>query len=143
MRGFWSKSLKKARSALSSKSPYPPARLRHDNELTEDDITAQKECPLFSKLSAELRILIYEAVLTDRSRFLHICMNRRQRKAKRRVRPVAHFWCTDQDSPFPTWQHACFGESVKPLEQMMAFCFRPITTTDDHLLSLLLSCRLV
>ncbi|KAF2867469.1 hypothetical protein BDV95DRAFT_180536 [Massariosphaeria phaeospora] len=143
MRDFWKKCLLKARSALTSKASDPPARSHRNRELAKHDINAQQECPLFSKLSAELRIPIYEAVLTDRDRLLHICMNRREGKEKRTVRPVAHIWCTDQESPFPPWQHACFGESVEDLAYETVFCSRSTTTTDDQLLSLLLSCRLV
>jgi hypothetical protein len=58
---------------------------------------------------------------------------------------MAHWRCTDLESPFPTWQHHCFGE--KPLFNKEGKVYnvrtRQITITDDQLIALLLSCRRV
>lgn len=146
MREYLSQSLQKTRSVFKSKPRYPPAWPLHDEQHGKPAISAQEQCPLFQKLSAELRILIYEAALTDRGRLLHMCANQRYgrlRKGKHAVRSVAHVWCVDQGSPFPTWQHTCYGESREITEHQSVFCPRPITTTDDKLLSLLKTCRLV
>ena len=141
MRGFFQNSLQKARSALTKQPSYPPAWPLQDEQCAKPDIHAQDASPLFGKISAELRISIYEAVLTDTERLLHICQNRRKQKTRRPERPVAHYWCTDRDSSFPTRQHPCFGEYTYNNDQMKVSASRPITTTNDHLLSLLLSCR--
>lgn len=111
----------------------------------------QSHCLLFAVLSAELRIPVYRAALTDPYRFLHICKNLHDRfpdhimskKKKAKQRPAAHFWCIDMESPFPTWQHECYqdGNRKKPGEAGVAW--RPITETGDKLLSLLLTCRLM
>jgi hypothetical protein len=102
----------------------------------------QLQSPLFGKLSAELRILIYQYVLGDPERYMHICFNMRQTEFDKRVRPVAHFRCIDMDSPFPTWQHACFGQTLKDTPHYFPVQ-RVITETDDKLLALLLTCRLM
>jgi hypothetical protein len=141
MREFLQSSLQKARSALTKQLSYPPAWPLHDEQCAKPDMHAQTASLLFGKLSAELRISIYESVLTDPERFLHICQNHRKRNTRHSERAVAHHWCTDRDSPFPTWQHACFGEHTYNNAQMKVFASRPITTTNDQLLSLLLSCR--
>lgn len=96
----------------------------------------QLQCPLFEKLSAELRLFIYEFVLGDHTRLLHICKNLDSRRS------VAHYRCTDTDSPYPTWQHACFGEEriVVP-GKYSSLHSRANTETDDNLISLLLTCR--
>ncbi|KAF2675794.1 hypothetical protein K458DRAFT_197252 [Lentithecium fluviatile CBS 122367] len=102
------------------------------------EIQTQQQCPLFAKLSAEIRVLLYRAALTDPSRFLHICRNRVELEP---TRPAAHFWCIDMDSPYPTWQHKCYGESLELRLTQTAFCRRSITETNDKMLSLLLACR--
>ena len=142
MHNFLSKRLQRVRSAFKPQSPYPPAWPLYGDQHAKPEMNAQNECPLFGKLSTELRILIYEATLIDRGRLLHICTNSfsRRRKAKDAVRRNAHFWCIDQESPFPTWQHACYGEIQHPTGK---FTCRRITRTDDQLLSLLLTCRLM
>ncbi|KAF2653175.1 hypothetical protein K491DRAFT_680773 [Lophiostoma macrostomum CBS 122681] len=117
---------------------YHPAWPLCDEEISRPDMEPQHGSPLFGTLSAELRIMIYRAVLTDASRFLHICLNRRD-GVRRRVRSVAHYWCVDMESQFPKWQHTCYGEKFSPPGQE----FRPITETDDKLLSLLLTCRII
>ncbi|KAF2820118.1 hypothetical protein CC86DRAFT_361784 [Ophiobolus disseminans] len=144
---FLSKSLQKTRSIFKSKPPYPPAWPLQDEQHPKPQMNAQEQCPIFAKLSAELRVMVYEAVLIDSSRYLHICTNRRskrERRGRRAVRSNAHFWCIEQDSPFPTWQHAgCYGEWLEPTPHYSTVHTRPITTTDDKILSLLITCRRV
>ncbi|KAF2444645.1 hypothetical protein P171DRAFT_431447 [Karstenula rhodostoma CBS 690.94] len=102
----------------------------------------QVQSPLFGKLSAELRIPIYAAVLGDPERFLHICLNKKDKKNKKRRR-LAHWRCTNLESPHPTWQHSCFGEErvLSPSGTFVTIHHRAVTTTEDQLLALLLSCR--
>ncbi|PVH95901.1 hypothetical protein DM02DRAFT_632443 [Periconia macrospinosa] len=99
-------------------------------------ILNQLQSPLFGKLSIELRISIYSDVLGDLERFLHICLNK-----KKKGRRVAHWRCTDTESPFPTWQHNCFRD-LPFLKSGTYHNFPPgFTTTNDLLTALLLSCR--
>ncbi|KAF2688149.1 hypothetical protein K458DRAFT_385719 [Lentithecium fluviatile CBS 122367] len=119
--------------------PIPTPAWPLQDECDAPEIMEQLQSPLFGTLSVELRILIYSAVLGDPGRFLHICLNRKKKKC----RPMAHWRCTDLESPFPTWQHYCFGE--KPSFDKEGKCCnvhpRQITTTDDQLIALLLSCQ--
>lgn len=106
----------------------PPIALhpRHD----------QLQSPLFSTgFSAELRILIYEAVLGDPVRPMHIVPY--EDGSKR----VGHYRCEDMGSPYPTWQHKCFG--IWHDEVRRARCYRPMPYTNDEMLAFLLSCRLM
>jgi hypothetical protein len=118
-------------------TPIPAWPLQDECDVPE--MMDQLQSPLFGNLSAELRILIYSAVLSDPERFLHICLNWKKKKC----RPMAHWRCTDLESPFPTWQHNCFGEN--PLfdkeGKFYNVRFRQVTTTNDQLIALLLSCR--
>ena len=103
-------------------------------------IRSQHQSPLFGKLSPELRNIVYTDVLGDPNRFLHICLN-----IQKKCRRVAHWRCTDMESPYPTLQHCCFGQEV-PIKNEGRACNvypRVITLTDDQLLALLLSCRRV
>ncbi|KAF2877038.1 hypothetical protein BDV95DRAFT_137646 [Massariosphaeria phaeospora] len=135
MRKFIFAKFSKKRSASASTShrlpPTPTAwPLRPDGPAPA--ICDQLQSPLYGKLSAELRLLIYGLALGDPTRLLHICKNTWRRH--RRV-PVAHYRCTDTDSPFPTWQHTCFD--------VICNRRRAATPTEDKLLALLLTCRLV
>jgi hypothetical protein len=144
MKNFFGKKLRKLRGAYAH-SPYPPAWPLSDASHARPQMNSQQNCPLFKQLSGELRAMIYQAVLTNPQRFLHIIRNvLRQAKRKSNQRRVAHYWCEDMASPFPTWQHSCYGESVhvEPGKYTL-FCPRSITETSDGLLSLLLTCRLM
>jgi hypothetical protein len=100
-----------------------------DPELGRPKIYPQAASPLFGKLSVELRILIYRAVLTEPTRFLHIIKHLPQPEKKHRPRrPMAHYWCDNMDLPFPTFQHHTCYHGDK-------------TETNDNLLSVLLTCR--
>jgi hypothetical protein len=155
MLDFFRKQAEKARSTSKAKtdvSPkYPPAWPLCSDDHPKPRINPQTQSPLFTVLSAELRIQVYQAVLTDPPRFLHIIKNRFParhglQKLKKKVpeRRVAHYWCTDMESPYPTWQHVCYGESLDPTSPIpRTFHRRPITETNDKLLSLLQTCRQV
>lgn len=108
------------------------------------EIRDQFQSPLFGKLSVELRLIIYELVLGDPERFLHLCLNRGEEAKENRK--VAHWRCDEMDSPFPTWQHWCFGDH--PLidgeahyDHMYNPPRRKITVTEDRLIEILLCCR--
>lgn len=131
-------------------TPTPAWPLQSGCDVPE--IQDQLQSLLFGKLSIELRIIIYELVLGDPKRFLHICLNR-GKKAKKH-RKVAHWRCDEMDiqrhepmnSPCPTWQHWCFGDH--PIIDRQAHhhdMFNPhrreITVTEDQLIAILLSCR--
>jgi hypothetical protein len=105
------------------------------------EIHNQQQSLLFENLSAEIRLNLYRAVLTDPSRFLHICRNIHWNDAIGATRPVAHFWCIDMNSPHPTWQHKCYGDSRLHIPNRTFFYPSQVTETNDQMLSLLLSCR--
>ena len=110
----------------------------------QDDVTVkpkirmQQKSPLFTKLSAELRILIYQAALGDPHRFLHICENTSRKRQR-----VSHYYCTDIESRYPTWQHNCYDDSKANLDFWVTMTQPIVKTTNDKLLSLLLTCRLM
>ncbi|KAF2182960.1 hypothetical protein K469DRAFT_635881 [Zopfia rhizophila CBS 207.26] len=141
--------IRKLRSKLSgskkSTAPapeWPPsAAWPLQDTFPQPTMNQQLHSPLFRKLSPEPRILIYQVVLGDPERYLHICMNEPDGRG---ARSVAHFRRIDMDSPFPTWQHKCFGEErVVVPGKYSAFKEHPRTETDDKLLALLLTCRLI
>ncbi|KAF1999856.1 hypothetical protein P154DRAFT_522939 [Amniculicola lignicola CBS 123094] len=123
-------------SAWPLQDAFPPPPMSH-----------QEQSPLFAQLCIEIRLLIYEAVLGDPQRYMHIRSNirhrRKQKKQKRPERTVAHFRCTDMESPFPTWQHKCFGEEWRVDPGRWSGVAIARTETDDKLLALLLTCRLI
>ncbi|KAF2751433.1 hypothetical protein M011DRAFT_114279 [Sporormia fimetaria CBS 119925] len=142
------KILDRIERALERPPRYSPNWPLLDGEASRPRINPQLDCVLFN-LTPELRIMIYQAVLTDPSQFLHIVLNKyssypdeRPRKL-RKARSVAHYWCEDLESPFPTWQHSCYGESIHLTATANGFVYRPVTETEDRLLALLLSCRRV
>lgn len=107
-----------------------------ETSISLHSIDAQHQSPLFGKLSAELRILIYEAVLGDPVRPMHIvpCNDWDVVPVKQLV---AHQRCIDMDSAYPMWQHKCFLWYMEDGHQTLQN--RPCST--DKLLALLLSCR--
>lgn len=123
---------------------YSPAWPLQEENIARPVFDPQRDCPLLQKLSLELRIIIYRLVLSNSSQFLHICLNDRQAKRNRKRRRVAHFRCVENDSPFPTWQHMCYGEKITDHPRgLSSWSPRVVTETDDKLLSLLLTCRLM
>jgi hypothetical protein len=95
----------------------------------------QRQCTLFNVLSADVRLLIYEAVLSDSGRLLHVTFYNGNQKRK----GMGHWRCSDEESPHPTWQHKCFGIWVTGNRGHR----RKEPRSDSNLVSLLLACRIV
>ncbi|KAH3914110.1 hypothetical protein HBH56_098890 [Parastagonospora nodorum] len=106
--------------------PRPPISQEMRNE--------QAECPLFSpNFPAELRLSIYEAVLGDQHRLMHVIPfdDQSNRVGRRR--------CIDTAFEGPTWQHKCFGTW---LERETSSRRRDYTFYScDRYLALVLSCH--
>jgi hypothetical protein len=98
-------------------------------------IHTQRKCLLFQLLSADVRLLIHEAILTTPGRLLHIVPYRGTNKK----RGMGHWHCVDELSPYPTWQHRCFGS----WEEEDRICHRKEPRSNSNLVSWLLTCRLV
>jgi hypothetical protein len=109
--------------------PRPPISIEPRNP--------QKSCPLFSpNFPAELRIKIYEVVLGDSDRFMHVIPfdDQSNRVGRRR--------CDNfHDDKLPTWQHSCFGRELSPNKHSCRYCFE--FYSDDRLLAFLLTCHRV
>lgn len=94
----------------------------------------QAQSPLFgARFPAELRIIVYETVLGDPSRLLHLILFNDE------TGRVGHRRCEDQAHAGPTWQHRCFGTYLT-----MGISGRAVETffySNDKLLALLLSCH--
>ncbi|KAF1836064.1 hypothetical protein BDW02DRAFT_567395 [Decorospora gaudefroyi] len=129
--------LKKPTVAVdSSASPSPDIQQLPRAALPRDIPISQKQCDLFEKLSTEIRLLIYEAVLTDPDRplhFLHVT------PLRGRPKKLGHWRCEESDSPYLMWQHSCFGLWDKGSTRVI----RHASHTNSDLLSLLLACRLI
>jgi hypothetical protein len=147
---FWTKLFEPRRWPESAIWP-PSAAWPLQDTVHMREVHDQLQSSLFKHLSSELRNSVYQTALSDLDRFLHICANKleefekqsrqRQRRGGRRV---AHWRCTNRESPFPTWQHKCFGEEeISVPGKDSAIVERWVTTSDDMLISLLLSCRRV
>jgi hypothetical protein len=118
--------------------PLPPSTWPLQDDCTvKPKIRMQQKSLLFTKLSAELRILIYQAALGDPHRFLHICESTKQKRQS-----VSHYHCTDIESPYPTWQHSCYSDIPANLV-FGVLMVQPTVKTKDKLLALLLTCRLM
>ena len=116
-----------AKAPSKSRSPLcSPISLQLRNE--------QVQSPLFSSnFPVELRLGIYEAVLGDQSRLMHIIPDDDGSGSVGRQR------CEDPDCDNPTWQHRCFGIW---LEQNGSTRVRQRTfPSQDKLLALLLTCH--
>jgi hypothetical protein len=96
---------------------------------------AQRQCVLFDVLSTDVRLLIYEAALSDPYLLLHVVSYRGVKKRK----GLGHWRCVDAESPFPTWQHKCFGIWAGKTGRTS----RQEPRSSDNLVSLLLACRLM
>ncbi len=96
----------------------------------------QKQCLLFGKLSAEVRLLIYEEVLADPHRLLHFL---HVTPLGGRPKKLGHWRCENPNSQSLTWQHACFGLWTEGESQYI----RDASYTNGDLISLLLTCRLM
>lgn len=81
------------------KLQYPPRP-----PISQDQRKEQVECPLFNpNFPAELRLIIYEAILGDEHRLMHVIPFDDQSNYVGRKR------CIDTECEGPTWQHRCFG----------------------------------
>jgi hypothetical protein len=91
----------------------------------------QTQSPFFSRnFPAELRVVIYEAVLGDSSRLTHIIpFNDGSGYVGRRR-------CEEPSFSGPTWQHKCFG-AYQSNDRARWGTF----DSDDNLLSIILSCH--
>jgi hypothetical protein len=98
-------------------------------------VQSQSQSTLFSLLSKDVRLLNYEASLADPSRLLHIVRYR----GKLRQNGMGHWHCMDEKSPYPTWQHSCFGISGGSHRRK----HRLEPRSNSNLVPLLLVCRLV
>jgi hypothetical protein len=95
----------------------------------------QTRCAFFVRLSAEIRLIIYEAVLSDPDRLLHIVSYR----GRLHQPGLGHWHCEDAESLFPTWQHTCYG--MRAEEGGMSWRKEP--RSNSNLMSLPLTCRLM
>ena len=105
-------------------------------ELPRGEPLDQKQCVLFGKLSAEVRLLIYEEVLADPQRLLHVL---HVTPIGGRPAKLGHWRCETPRSESMVWQHACFGLWNEGEFQHV----RDAYYTNGDLLSLLLTCRLM
>jgi len=96
---------------------------------------AQDQSVLFSQLPAEVRLLIYDAVLADEERLLHILRILPRPKTSKTTK-LTHWRCNDMDSLYPEWQHTCYRDCVHTIQGQEMH-------SNDNLLSLLLTCRRV
>lgn len=126
------RSNRRAQRPPPTNSPKPQAPLRPP--ISQEPRNEQTKCSLFSpNFPAELRISIYEAVLGDRHRFMHVIPfdDQSNRVGRRR--------CEDTACEGPTWQHKCFGTW---LERQGSSRKRNFTFhSSDQMLALLLSCH--
>lgn len=123
-------------------------RRKQTPEVARQELSAQPVClagavhtqdqsALFDRLSAELRLLVYEAALSEPGRLLHLV----QYKGPEGRSRIGHRHCRDADSLLPTWQHACFG--IWRNESGTSVIRRPFRRSDSNLLSLILTCRIM
>ncbi|KAH3964650.1 hypothetical protein HBH70_126260 [Parastagonospora nodorum] len=105
-------------------SPRPPISQELRNE--------QAKCPLFSpNFPAELRLSIFEDVLGDKHRLMHVIPFDDQSGYVGRQR------CIDTACEGPTWQHKCFGVWLSGSSRRRVYTFN----SRSQLLALLLSCH--
>jgi hypothetical protein len=90
----------------------------------------QTQSDLLNLVPKDVRLLIYEAVLAEPYRLLHIISY-----CGKEIRELGHWHCVDQDSPLPTWQHKCFG--IWSLESRVVHRFEP--RSNSNFLSLLVT----
>jgi hypothetical protein len=108
----------------------------------------QEQSLLFSNLSLDTRLLIYEAAFSI-DRLLHIvwnhgiCLgtigNRRRGQRIYGLGGMDYWHCIEPDSPFPTWQHVCYG--VYKAEDGRGYYTRNHSRSNSDLVLLLSVCR--
>jgi hypothetical protein len=117
------------------KAPKKPQNLQY-TPISPQLRNKQSQAPLFSlNFPAELRLAIYEAVLGDQYRLMHIIPFDDGSGSVGRQR------CEDEDCANPTWQHKCFGTwlEINGSALVRARTF----PSQDKLLALLLTCHRV
>jgi hypothetical protein len=127
---IWKKKRRSVPPIVNPRKPQAPLRPPISLQLRNE----QAQCPLFSsRFPAELRVSIYEALLGDAERLMHIIPfdDSSGRVGRRR--------CADAESEGPTWQHKCFGTYLhmngSARKRQMTF------ESNDKLMALLLSCH--
>ncbi|PVH98355.1 hypothetical protein DM02DRAFT_673438 [Periconia macrospinosa] len=94
----------------------------------------QHQSPLFRLLSPDLRLCIYEMILSDPRRLMHIMIFARDLK-------LVHSWCHDEDSPLPICQHLCYGHPYIDRDAGGYAAQIDLPGSKDGFVNLLLSCR--
>ena len=122
-------------SSRGKQSPYPPAWPLVDDTIARPPMNPQSQSLLFSRLTPELRRLIYVIAIGDVHRFTHIYPN------PTNPARLTHSRCTDMHSSYPSWQHTCYTSLSDP--ETYEREARRISGETDGLVSLLLSCRRV
>ncbi|KAF1848130.1 uncharacterized protein K460DRAFT_68263 [Cucurbitaria berberidis CBS 394.84] len=139
MRAFIVKKLKERKMATTATAPCSTSAASCTAprpDLPRSSAHTQRQCAVFNTLSAELRLLIYHAALADSRRLLHFL---HVTPYKGEPRPMGHWRCEDRDSPYPIWQHRCFGCWAEDNTRW----HRKASHTNSDLISLLLTCRLI
>jgi hypothetical protein len=135
MRRFINRALGRKKATSLEQSDALPTDLLPQKYIIAGPSYSQLQCVLFKMVSSEVRLLIYEAVLSDPGRLLHIVPYR----GKERRQGVGHWRCEDTESPLPTWQHSCFGTWAGD-----ACIYKRVEPrSGSNLVALLLTCRLV
>jgi hypothetical protein len=128
MRRLLKTTLKRRLKPINEELPPEPYRMY-------GPALVQTQSILFSVLSEDVRLLIYEAALSDPAQLLHIVSYR----GKEKRRTMGHWHCVDAQSPFPTWQHSCHG--IYEVEGGIRHRSEP--RSNSNLLPLLLTCRIM
>ncbi|KAF2855527.1 hypothetical protein T440DRAFT_550918 [Plenodomus tracheiphilus IPT5] len=98
---------------------------------------SQLEPPLFGKLSAELRVAVFEYVLGDEVLPLHVV------PYDDRSGRVGYQRCYDGDCRLPMWQHRCFGWWQGTDESDTQVCHMVGGWNREKLLALSMTCRAI
>ena len=123
---------KKSRALQPSLTPVVASRERLD--IPTGPLHSQEQSILFNRLSTELRLLVFSAVLTHSGRLLHILhMVPDQGESLH----LSHWRCEDVDYMHPVWQHRCFGQWTDG----DTLYTRSELRSNSDLLPLLLTCR--
>jgi hypothetical protein len=93
----------------------------------------QEKSPFLSWLPVDVRLLIYEAVLANLERLLHIL---HALPGKSQQKKLKHWRCDDEDNPHLVWQHKCFGTWA---EGNMGCTIAELRSNNDLISSLLVS----
>jgi hypothetical protein len=137
MRAFFLRNLRRKKTEPTTTiAPNQDSESMPRSVLPRSSPLGQEQSVLFGKLSAEMRLLIYEKVLAEPQcllHFLHVT------PTKGRPAKLGHWRCEDAASPYLTWQHVCFGVWNEGSTRW----YRPASTTNGDLISMLITCRLM